>query len=201
MSPLKSRLLSSPLLSGPDVRIKKEEQPELLLQNELIALGSRTPDGHIVTAVQLPWWTIVQKIKNDPSFLGYFSKNPRALEEFLAGLYRQAGFEEVVLTPRSSDGGRDVIAVKRGFCSVRILGQAKAYKAGHLVGHDDCRALIGVLTAEPNSSKGMIVTTSDFAPGIKTAPTIQQFVPNRLELVNGLALPKWLSGLNQPPEL
>ena len=143
---------SGPRLGGDGVRITKEEKPELLLQNELISLGNRTSDGHIVTAVQLPWWTIVQKIKSDPAFLGYFSKNPRAFEEFLAGLYREAGYDEVVLTPRSNDGGRDVIAIRRGFCSVKILGQAKAYSAGHLVSHDDCRAMVGVLTGDSNAS-------------------------------------------------
>jgi HJR/Mrr/RecB family endonuclease len=34
------------------------------------------------------------------------------LEELVAGAYKRAGFEEVTLTPRSGDHGRDVIATK-----------------------------------------------------------------------------------------
>ena len=41
----------------------------------------------------------------------------------VAAAYQAAGFDEVTLTPRSADGGRDVIAVRRGRYSVRLLDQ------------------------------------------------------------------------------
>jgi restriction system protein len=173
-------------------------EPAVLLQSEIIQLGERTSDGEVVEVVQLPWRKIADEIVRDPEFLRQFPGNHRRFEEFLAGIYRAAGFDEVVLTPQRGDDGRDVIATKFGFCTVRILGQAKAFKSGHLVGHDDVRAMLGVLSAEPSASKGMIVTTSSFAPGILTSPKMQQFSPSRLELVDGNQLVDWLSSLSPP---
>jgi len=58
---------------------------------------------------------------------------------------RQSGFDEVTLTPRSGDYGRDVIAIKKGIGTIRVIDQVKAYKPGHLVGANDVRALLGAL--------------------------------------------------------
>jgi restriction system protein len=178
-------------------RRRERNAPALLLQSSILSFGPPTDDGRIVRAVQLPWHQILTEIENDPDFLCHFSKYHRKFEEFLAGIYEQQGYK-VELTRPSNDGGRDVIATMDGFCSVRILGQAKAYSPGHLVTHEEVRAMQGVLAADDNASKGMIVTTSDFAPGVKTAPAIQKFVPNRLELINGASLLAWLKS-NAPP--
>ena len=93
----------------------------------------------------------------------------------------------MTLTPRSGNHGRDVIAIKKGICSIRVIDQVKAYKPSHLVTANDVRALIGVLHGD-GASKGCLSTTSDFAPTIKTDPLIVPFIPSRLELVNGTAL-------------
>lgn len=108
------------------------------------------------------------------------------------------GYDEVVLTPRSGDYGRDVIAVKKGFGCVRLLDQMKAHSPEHLVDANDVRAMIGVLTGEQNASKGIVTTTSDFAPRIVEDPFIKPFIPYRLELVNGVALVERLSSLLSP---
>ena len=57
----------------------------------------------------------------------------RKMEEMIAGWYEQAGFDEVTLTPRSGDHGRDVISVKHGLFKVRIIDQVKAYASKHKV--------------------------------------------------------------------
>lgn len=54
---------------------------------------------------------------------------------------------------------------------------------------------MGVLSADLQASKGIITTTSDFAPGIKKDPLIQALVPYRLELVNGKGLQEWFEQL------
>ena len=108
-------------------------------------------------------------------------------EEIIAGAYKKAGFEEVTLTPRSGDYERDVIAIKKGICSIRVIESVKAYKPPHLVAANDVRALMGVLQGD-GASKGCLSTTSDFAPMIKTDPLIVPFIPSRLELINGTAL-------------
>ena len=93
----------------------------------------------------------------------------------------------MTLTPRSGDYGRDVIAIKKGIGSIRVIDQVKAYKPPHLVAANDVRALMGVLQGD-GASKGCLSTTSDFAPMIKTDPLIVPFIPSRLELINGTAL-------------
>ena len=106
------------------------------------------------------------------------------MEKIITGAWERAGFEEVILTPRSGDLGRDIIAVKRGLGSIRIIDQVKAYKPGHLVTADDVRALLGVLHADV-ASKGFVTTTSDFAPRLRDDILLQPFMPSRLGLVNG----------------
>jgi restriction system protein len=166
---------------------------EIVLQAEILTRNSKTEDGEIVRVMMLPWLAIYEAIEKDAKFMEHYARHPREFEEFLAGAYDAAGWHEVILTPRRGDGGRDVIATMRGFGSVRFLDQAKAYSPGKLVTHDDVRAMLGVLSGDTNASKALVTTTSDFAPGIYTAPEIQRFVPNRLELKNGKQLKAWLA--------
>jgi restriction system protein len=81
--------------------------------------------------------------------------------------------------PASRGKGRDVIATKHGVGSVRFFDQVKRYGADYLVTANDVRAMIGVLSIEPNVSKGIITTTTDFAPGVYTDDNIKKFMPHR----------------------
>lgn len=116
-------------------------------------------------------------------------------EEIIAGVYTQAGFDEVELTPRSGDKGRDVVATKNGIGSIRIFDQVKAYKPGNLVTANDVRAMAGIMSGANNVSKGVITTTSDFAPRITEDEYIKPFLQHRIELrPRGVLLP-WLKEL------
>jgi hypothetical protein len=42
---------------------------------------------------------------------------------------KKAGFEEVILTPRSGDHGRDVIATKKALGTIRVIDQVKGLLA------------------------------------------------------------------------
>lgn len=101
-----------------------------------------------------------------------------------------------MLTARSNDGGRDVIASRRDLGTYRIFDQVKAFSLGHLVTANDVRAMLGVLNAEPNVSKAFITTTSDFAPGVYRDPRFKQFMPFRLELRPRDALLSWLARIH-----
>jgi hypothetical protein len=57
------------------------------------------------------------------------------------------------------------------------------------------RALLGVLSGEVDTSKGVVMTTSDFPPRIGDDPFIARFLPTRLELLNGEQLRQWLTVL------
>lgn len=170
--------------------------PELLLQAELVVTGPKTAEGLLVKAAAYPWFEIVEHLRRDPKFLHEFSQAPRRFEEFIAACYERQGFDEVVLTPQRGDRGRDVIAIKKGYGSVRFLEQAKAYSPGHLVTHNDVRAMLGTLATDARASKGIITTTSDFQPGIrKEGSEFAPFLPHRLELKNGAETLEWLTNL------
>jgi restriction system protein len=71
----------------------------------------------------------------------------------------------------------------------------KAYAPNRLVDRAHVHEVLGVLTAKANVSKGIIATTSDFAPRIEEAPGIREVIPYRLELINGVHLQRWLTDL------
>lgn len=160
------------------------DTPSLLLQT-LVLTGAETSEGRLVEAVTAPWFQIIEVLQRDPN--AAYAIDPRRWEEIVAGAYEQADFDEVVLTPRSGDFGRDVIATKRGIGTIRVIDQVKAYKPGHLVTADDVRALLGVMQGD-GASKGFISTTSDFAPRLRDDILLKPFVPSRLGLVNGVEL-------------
>jgi restriction system protein len=188
-----SRLLSSgpgeitddaPALQLPDIPV--------VLQAVVEKRGS-TVDGPIVELVGPAWRVILDTLAREPGALTQLT--PRQLEELIAASYDAAGFEEVVLTPRSGDYGRDVIASRRDGFSIRIIDQVKAYSPGHRVTANDVRALSGVLHGDPRATKGVVSTTSTFAPGIDSDPFLSPFIPFRLELFDGAALTERLLNL------
>lgn len=159
--------------------------PVGLLLQTVVELGDKTDDGRIVLAVTLPWFDIVRALEKDPAMA--FQLSPRQWEEMVAGSYDRGGADEVILTPRSGDRGRDVIAIFRGIGTVRVIDQVKAYKPDHLVTAEDVRALFGVVVAD-RASKGFLTTTSDFAPRLRDDPLMAEQIGPRLELVNGVQL-------------
>ena len=165
------------------------EKPSVLLQ-AAVTLGEKTVEGHIIKGVAPAWAEIIRLMEEDPDIL--FKIDPRRLEEIIAGAYERAGFDEVILTPRSGDLGRDVIASRKDWGRVRFIDQVKAYKPGHLVTAEEVRALGFVLLSDQNATKGIVTTTSDFAPKIVEDPLIKPHMPNRIELVNGTELVKRL---------
>jgi len=151
----------------------------------VIVPGPQTSEGKLVEAVAVPWFDIIALLQKDQNVA--YQLSWEKWEEIIAGAYKQAGFDEVTLTRRSGDHGRDVIAIKKGVGSVRVIDSVKAYTPPHRVNANDVRALIGVLQGD-GASKGFVTTTSDFAPRIKTDPTIIPWIPSRLELINGKML-------------
>ena len=158
-----------PLLVGSTI-------PSLLLQTVIVP-GAPTNEGTLIEAVALPWFDIVAFLKTDPSIA--FQLSWEKWEEIIAGAYKKAGFDEVTLTPRSGDLGRDVIATKRGIGSVRVIDQVKAYTPPRLVTANDVRALVGVLEMD-GAAKGFLSTTSDFAPKIRSDALLKKVIPSRI---------------------
>jgi restriction system protein len=173
-------------------------RPDLVL-SAITAAEEKTQEGLLVASTSIAWAAIVRRINGDWSKVTEIT--PDQWEEVIAGAYKVAGYDEVVLTPHSGDHGRDVIAIRRGVGSVKIIGSVKAYKPGFIVGYDHIRAVLGVLAGERDASKAIITTTSNFPPKVMDDPFIAPFVPHRLELMNGEKTREWLMDLLKDREL
>lgn len=165
--------------------------PSLLMQT-LVIPAAQTSEGALIRAVTEPWFEIIKWIEADPRRV--FEIEARKWEEIIAGAWKQADFDDVVLTPRSGDYGRDIIATKRGVGTIRVIDQVKAFGPNHLVDADDVRALLGVVMAD-GASKGFLTTTSAFAPRLPRDILLAPLIPSRLELIDGQMLLARLSAL------
>jgi HJR/Mrr/RecB family endonuclease len=89
---------------------------------------------------------------------------PRRFEELVAEIFRDFGYE-VLLTPRSNDGGVDIRAVRKDSVGTLLyLIECKRYRQDRAVGVDLVRSLYGVIQAE-GASCGVLATTSRFTKG------------------------------------
>jgi restriction system protein len=171
--------------------------PPILLQI-VLELGDRTDEGQYVRAVAAPWFEIIRLMLRDERLI--HELDPRKWEELVAGAWEREGYA-VILTPRSGDGGRDVIATLSHGTRVRLIDQVKRYRPDRRVTAHDVRAMIGTLTLDPLATRGVITTTSEFAPGIAKDPAIQRLIPERLVLRPREPLLVWLDKLaNEPPQ-
>lgn len=179
------------------LRAVEERSGRALMQAAIVTPVEKVSDGVLIEAVTIPWLELVALFERDPAAVHELPW--RKWEEMVAAAYERQGFE-VVLTPHSNDRGRDVIAVHREVGTIRIFDQVKAYSPGHVVTANDVRAMLGVLTADPNVSKGVVTTTSTFAPGIYKDPGLTGLMPYRLELRPRDALIAWLAAVtsNEP---
>jgi len=96
-----------------------------LVVESLITPDKPVNEGVLIKSQSAVWLEIARKFGSDWSLA--MQLTPEQWEEMIAGAYHRAGYE-VILTPRSGDYGRDVIATTKGVGAVRILGSMKAYK-------------------------------------------------------------------------
>jgi len=120
------------------LRASSEPLTQLLLQT-VVAPDQGADRGKLIVAVLFPWFDIIEILKMDPR--AAFEIPWDKWEEIIAGAYKQSGFEKVILTPRSGDYGRDVIAEKKALGTFRVIDSVKAFTPPRLVTADDVRAL------------------------------------------------------------
>lgn len=169
-----------------------DDTPQVTIHASIVEKGPKSSEGFLVSSVSTAWFRIYEEIKKNPEFLFQFVEDGHKFEEFIAGVYEQSGWS-VTLTPRSGDAGRDVIAEKKGFGSLRFVEQCKAYRRDRRVTAEEVRAMYGVWSADLQSNKAIVTTTADFAPRISEDPLLKPILGNRLELRNGQALVEMLS--------
>ncbi|MDR4462316.1 MAG: restriction endonuclease [Nitrospirales bacterium] len=121
---------------------------------------------------------LIRRLASQPELMRVL--DPRKFEELVAELLRDKGYE-VTLTPRSRDGGRDIIAIKReDIGSALTLVECKRYAGNNKVGVDVVRGLYGVVEVD-RATKGLVATTSYFT---KDAKVFRDKVPYRLGLAD-----------------
>ncbi len=90
--------------------------------------------------------------------------DPRKFEELVARLFEDKGYE-VKLTPRSNDGGFDVLAIENNrFGAALTLVECKRYAVDCKVGVEIVRGLYGVVE-QKRATRGVLATTSFFTKG------------------------------------
>ncbi len=167
----------------------EDPSDEVLIGMNILELGERVPDGEFVEAVTIPWASLARALGREPNLLYRF--DARRFEEIVAAAYEEEGtFDEVILTSRSGDLGRDVIAIRHGRFSIRVLDQVKRYRPGTIVTADEVRSMYGVLAMDQKASKAYVTTTASFAPGV--AAEFASVTPTRLDLRDGNALREWM---------
>jgi restriction system protein len=178
---------------SPTITSMPPEAPEFIVKAVLL-FGDEESEGTLVRAVALPWYEIIDWLTKDPQ--GAYQIDPRRWEEILAGAYERSGqFDEIILTPRSGDKGRDVIASKNGVGAIRIFDQMKAYSPGRTVTAAEVREMFGTISLNHSVSKGVITTTSTFAPRLLDDDGLRAAIPFRLELKPVDVLLPWLAEL------
>ncbi|MFT9495826.1 restriction endonuclease [Anaerosolibacter sp.] len=127
-----------------------------------------------------------------------YDLTPAEFEEWIAIILRKSGYEKVMVTPISGDGGKDIICEKDGR---EIYVECKRYMypelAAHLtlngqatthneVGREICQKLVGAMVGD-NVHRGMIITTSVFHDNAKeyVSKLPEQY---KVELIDGSKL-------------
>jgi len=71
---------------------------DLLLQSVIVP-GDKTAEGRLIEAVAIPWFDIIDLLRNDPNIA--FQIPADKWEEIIAGAYHKSGFEEVTRCRRA----------------------------------------------------------------------------------------------------
>ena len=110
-----------------------------------------------------------------------YAMSPKGFERLCQRLLRESGFEQVVVTGRSGDGGIDGHGVLQlnPFVSFRVLFQCKRYKGS--VGAPVIRDFRGAIVGR--ADKGIVLTTGSFTQDARREATRDGVAP--IELVDG----------------
>ena len=108
---------------------------------------------------------VLHLVLSDPRHM--LSLSPREFEHFVADLLERLGFDDVMVTPQSGDGGRDVVA-RRVVDRIPLvfMFECKRYAPDKKVRLETMRALLGAASMRSaNVNKAVLVTTSTFTRG------------------------------------
>lgn len=155
-----------------------------------------SPDPNLLLA-SAPLW--VPDVADE--MLAYFRRHPekmydmasRKFEELIAAVFRNQGFQ-VELTPKTRDGGFDVLAVSKDQFTGKssFLVECKRHRADNKIGVGIVRSLLGVVD-DQRATKGIVATTSYFT---RDAKQFEERNCNLLTLKDYEAVKAWLDDLS-----
>ena len=139
-------------ISTPDGKLYGLREQIIATNKSIISSVARL----IVTAND----SLIEKLKREPA--GLYKISPRQFEEVIAELLSGLGME-VVLTPVTRDGGKDILAyMQTELGRILCLVEAKQHNEKRPVGVSLVRTLYGTVV-DHQASNGMLVTTSRFS--------------------------------------
>ncbi len=168
-----SRLIGQVQLG--DASADDEEGNRVTIEEQLVEIVPAATLAKIKRIDFAPF-TLLDRVLREPELMRRL--HSREFELFAAALVEHLGFEDVILTPSSGDGGRDVIATQRIHGLELIFAfECKKYASNNPVGPDIARALLGTIShGATRATQGVILTTSYFTPAarqfILTEPTL-----------------------------
>jgi HJR/Mrr/RecB family endonuclease len=123
--------------------------------------------------------TIFEKILKDPTLMREISS--RDFEYFVAEIVEKLGFSNVTVTPRSGDGGRDIIATKEvNEIPLLFSFECKQYSKKRKIQLETMRALLGtVVHTNSKANIGVLVTTSSFTKGVRDFITSEAMIDGK----------------------
>lgn len=152
-----------------DLETGREEVKEVAqeeIEEQLVEVVPATVIAELKKVEFVPL-RLLDQILRSPDLMRDLS--PLDFERFVATLIDKIGFEDVVITPRSGDQGRDILAVKRVHgIPVLFAFECKRYGPDKPIGVDLLRALFGTISHGPTkANKGVLVTASRFTSGAR----------------------------------
>ncbi len=116
---------------------------------------------------------LINILKGSPELMREI--DPREFEEVVAEIFRNKGFE-VVLTKRTRDGGKDIIAISTDGLGIKnkYFIECKRHAEDNKVSVDIVRSLQGVKHSKEGPNKTIVATTSYFTADAK------KFVDNEI---------------------
>jgi HJR/Mrr/RecB family endonuclease len=163
----------------------KGKQPQVLWSHPAMPFDWRA-ERAIAKLSDGAWSQLIKHFATWPDEMR--TLNPRKFEEFIAELFRCSG-GDIVLTPRTRDGGRDILLrVVKPSGEWYYLVECKRYCQSRPVNVSLVRALYGVVEAE-KATGGIIVTTSSFT---KDALKFRESIKYRMSLKDFADIKRWV---------
>jgi uncharacterized Zn finger protein (UPF0148 family) len=91
----------------------------IIPEQGLVVTERKVAEGRLVSSTTVIWTEVAKRLASDWSVA--YQLTPEQWEEIVGGAFKNYGFDEVIITPRSGDYGKDIIATKRGIGSVKCL--------------------------------------------------------------------------------